>query len=244
MNAPIPVLPEHFADESERRRLVDRLFDAGAVHYEAVIAAMSFGSGNWYRRDALKRAGLSAGMRLLDLATGTGTVARAAAPLVGPSGWIVGLDPSAGMLGEARRTVPVTLVRSYAEGLPLADRSFDFLSMGYALRHVADLDVTFREAHRVLRPGGTFLVLELVPPASRAARAAMRLYMSRIVPWLTGRLTRSPEARDLFRYYWDTIEHCVPAATILGALRGAGFERAERTTVFGFNAEYRGVRPA
>ena len=176
-------------------------------------------------------------MDVLDLATGTGIVARAAAELAGAER-VTGLDPSAGMLDQARRQGPLRYVQGFAEKLPFRSRAFDFLSMGYALRHVADLRTTFREAHRVLRPGGKFLVLEITPVRSRVGFAAMRVYLRHVVPILAGALTRSPDTKRLFRYYWDTIENCVPPETILGALREAGFAGAERRTVQGMFSEY------
>jgi demethylmenaquinone methyltransferase/2-methoxy-6-polyprenyl-1,4-benzoquinol methylase len=239
--APHPVLPGYFRDERERRTLVDHLFDDAAAHYDAVIGAMSFGSGRWYRRDALKRAGLREGMDVLDLATGTGIVAKAAAALAGP-GRVTGIDPSQGMLEQARQVAPGRYVRGFAERLPFKDASFDFLSMGYALRHMADLQTTFGEALRVLRPGGRLLVLEISRPRSRPALAATRLYLGTVVPVLTGALTRNPHARRLFRYYWDTIEHCVPPETILQAMRQAGFASAERRVTLGLFSEYLGIK--
>ena len=203
--APHPDLAGYFRDERERRTLVDHLFDASAAHYDAVIGAMSLGSGRWYRRDALKRAGLTAGMDVLDLATGTGIVARAAATLTSPER-VTGLDPSQGMLEQARRTAPVRYVRGFAETLPFRDASFDFLSMGYALRHVADLGTTFGEALRVLRPGGRLLVLEISRARSRTGLAATRLYLGGVVPFLTGVLT-ALVLFALLRRFLDSPEH-------------------------------------
>jgi demethylmenaquinone methyltransferase/2-methoxy-6-polyprenyl-1,4-benzoquinol methylase len=96
----------------------------------------------------------------------------------------------------------------------------------------------------VLRPGGRLLVLEITRPRSRAGLAAIRLYLGTVVPALTGALTGSREARRLFRYYWDTIAHCVPPETILTALREAGFATAERSVVLGIFSEYLGVKAA
>jgi demethylmenaquinone methyltransferase/2-methoxy-6-polyprenyl-1,4-benzoquinol methylase len=239
--APHPTLPAYFRDERERRTLVDHLFDVSAAHYDAVIGAMSFGSGRWYRREALKRAGLEPGMDVLDLATGTGIVAKAAASLTSADR-VTGIDPSQGMLEQACKVAPLRYVRGFAERLPFRDASFDFLSMGYALRHMADLRTTFMEAHRVLRPGGRLLLLEITRPRSRAGLLAARMYLGTVVPTLTGALTGSREARRLFQYYWDTIQHCVPPETILAALAEAGFAGPERNVVLGMFSEYLGVK--
>src|SRR5260370_22141783 len=110
-------------------------------------------------------------MKLLDVATGTGQVARAALPILAESGAVIGLDPSGGMLREARKSLSVPLVLGKAEELPFGDDRFDFLTMGYALRHVADLGVAFGECRRVLNTGGRLPL----PPISRASPCRVRL---------------------------------------------------------------------
>ncbi|NJO67539.1 MAG: class I SAM-dependent methyltransferase [Rhodospirillales bacterium] len=129
--------------------------------YDGIGRVMSWGFGGWYRRRVLQRAGLRPGMRLLDLAVGTGAVAREAIALGVASEDIVGLDVSAGMLEQARRQLPIALLRGRMETLPLTDDSVDMVTMGYALRHVADLRAAFAECLRVLRPGGRVVLLEL-----------------------------------------------------------------------------------
>ena len=109
-------------------------------------------------------------MSLLDIACGTGVLAAHAQSIVGVRGFVVGLDPSPGMLREARGRGVLKLVRGVAESLPLESERFDLLSMGYALRHVSDLRATFGEYRRVLRPGGKVLILEISRPRYRAAR--------------------------------------------------------------------------
>jgi demethylmenaquinone methyltransferase/2-methoxy-6-polyprenyl-1,4-benzoquinol methylase len=238
---PHDVLPAYYGSAAERRPFVGRLFDDGAPYYERINRWMSFGTGVFYRREALKRAGLVAGMRVLDVATGTGVVARAALELAGPTGRVLGLDPSAGMLHEAGRLSALRLLRGFAEALPVADRSIDFLSMGYALRHVADLAATFAEYHRVLRPGGRLLILEIVRPPGRVSLALVRFYLRRLVPWLVAGGGR--EARTMMEYFWDTIDACVSPETILDALREVGFVGVQRHTVWGFLSEYQAQRP-
>jgi demethylmenaquinone methyltransferase / 2-methoxy-6-polyprenyl-1,4-benzoquinol methylase len=153
--APHPVLKKYYGQESDRRSFVSALFDKGARHYDWINALGSMGSGRFYRRWILAKYGLRAGMKLLDVATGTGLVAQAATSIVRESGAVIGLDPSIGMLQQARKTLAIPLVQGTVEELPFAADHFDFLSMGYALRHVADLGVAFRQCLRVLKPGGS-----------------------------------------------------------------------------------------
>ena len=131
-------------------------------------------------------------------------VAREALAVVGPSGLVLGLDPSAGMLDEAK-TLAIPLTRGLGERLPYADASFDFVSMGFALRHVADLDALFGEMRRVLRPGGTACILEITYPSRRIAAAPLRFFMTQVVPLAALSSQRRASARALMRFYWDTI---------------------------------------
>jgi demethylmenaquinone methyltransferase/2-methoxy-6-polyprenyl-1,4-benzoquinol methylase len=205
---------------------------------------LGFGTGPWYRRDALRRAGLRPGMNVLDIATGTGLVAREACRLAGDRGTVIGLDPSAGMLVEARRALPIPFIRAFAERMPCRDASFDFVSMGFALRHVADLGLLFREIHRVLRPGATACILEITRPASPLAAASLRTFMTRVVPAFAGRAAQRAEARKLMDFYWDTIDACVAPATVLATLAAAGFPSPRRIVSVGLFSEYVVVKPA
>jgi demethylmenaquinone methyltransferase/2-methoxy-6-polyprenyl-1,4-benzoquinol methylase len=239
---PHPLLHDYYGSEGERRRRVVAWFDESAPDYDWVNQAISFGSGSRYRREALLRAGLAAGMSALDVACGTGVLAAHAQEITGPDGLAVGLDPSAGMLRQAGARGVRRRVIGIAEALPFPDERFDVLSMGYALRHVADLRTTFREYRRVLKPGGRVLILEITPPRSRLRFHFLKLYLGRVVP-LVARLGRGGRAsQTLMRYYWDTIERCVPPAVILGALEEAGFRNVERRVQMGILSEYSAVR--
>ena len=237
-------LPHDAPAAAERRRSLALLFDDTASHYDRVIGLMSLGSGSWYRRAALKRAGLRAGMTLLDVAAGTGAVACAAVETVGPSGHVLGIDPSMGMLSQASKALRIPLVQGVAERLPFRDGSFDFLSMGYALRLVSDVKHTFAEYFRVLKPGGTVLILDFARPRSRAGRGVGRLYLDRLLPWIVGLTTGSAEARHLVRCCWKTVEELAPPGTILDALTDCGFRDVTRATAFALLSEYVARKPA
>ena len=162
--------------------------------------------------------------------------------IAGPQGRTVALDPSTGMLLQARRNAAQRLVRGVAEALPFPEERFDFLSMGYALRHVADLRTTFQEYRRVLRPGGRLLILEVTPPRSRLAFHLLAFFLGRVVPAVAGLGRGGRTSRDLMRYYWETIESCVPPPVILEALQEAGFARVERHVEMSIFSEYLAVR--
>jgi demethylmenaquinone methyltransferase/2-methoxy-6-polyprenyl-1,4-benzoquinol methylase len=236
-------LSKYYQSELQHRRFLSRVFDETAVNYDWIDRVMSFGSGVWYRRDALKRAGLAAGMRHLDVAVGTGAIARSAVDIVGASGSVLGLDPSMGMLRQAVRRARIPVIQGVAERLPLPDASFDFLSMGYALRHVMDLRTTFDEYARVLKPDGRLLILEFAQPESRLGYAVGRFYLNRLVPWLSQVGSGKKQARVLMEYCWETVDHFVPGKNILEALAASGFIEATRRTWFGVFSEYVARKP-
>ena len=220
---PHPVLPDYYDDAKQRPAFVRSLFDSTAPEYDCINRLFLFNTGGWYRARALRQAGLRPGMKVLDVATGTGLLAKEAVEITAGEENVIGLDMSQGMLAEAQRALDIPLVQAGMEQLPIADASVDFVSMGYALRHVADLTVALAEFHRVLRPGGKMLLLEIGRPSTPIRHKLVELYLGRIFPlmcrWKTGR----EETRTLMRYYWHTIDSCIAPETILSGVQDAGF---------------------
>jgi demethylmenaquinone methyltransferase/2-methoxy-6-polyprenyl-1,4-benzoquinol methylase len=235
-------LPAYYGDEGEHEQFLRRIFDDTSADYDRIERVLAFGTGARYRRAALRRAGLAEGEQVLDVGIGTGLVAREALELIGPRGRLIGVDPSPGMLGEV--SLPgVELICGRAEVLPQTDSSSDFVSMGYALRHIADVSAAFAEFHRVLRPGGRLLILEITKPAGRIGIAALKTYMRVVVPMIARIVARQRDTAVLWRYYWDTIEACIPPERVLTALRTAGFQDAKRHVELGIFSEYTAIKP-
>jgi demethylmenaquinone methyltransferase/2-methoxy-6-polyprenyl-1,4-benzoquinol methylase len=161
-------------------------------------------------------------MRVLDACTGNGQVIRAASEMVGETGWIVGLDASLGMLAVGSQAIKSPFAQGYVESLPFSSRSFDFVTMGYALRHVSSLGETFCEYHRVLKPGGRLLVLEFTRPSSSVMYYLSKMYLRYLVPAIARMKGRN--SRTLMEYFWDTVENCVPPEIILEQMAEAGFK--------------------
>jgi demethylmenaquinone methyltransferase/2-methoxy-6-polyprenyl-1,4-benzoquinol methylase len=158
---------------------------------------------------------------------------------------VVGVDANAAMLREAaRRAGASSLVQGRAESLPFRSDRFDAVSMGFLLRYVDYLVPVLRECHRVLKPGGRLLVLELERPESRSARWLVRTHLQRVLPWIVGLRTRSEPAQLLTRSCWDTIDRGVPPATVLSLLRRQGFVDVRRHLWFGLFGEYFATKPA
>jgi demethylmenaquinone methyltransferase/2-methoxy-6-polyprenyl-1,4-benzoquinol methylase len=182
-------------------------------------------------------------MKMLDVGVGTGLVAREGITLVGDPRLVFGLDPSAGMVRQVGSTLKIQTILGVAEQLPITSGQFSFLSMGYALRHLADVNRAFAEFFRVLEPGGRLCILEITAPRRRLGRMLLRAYMRGLVPLLTRVATGREQSRLLWQYYWDTIDACVPPETLLHALRRAGFVDADRHVELGIFSEYTARKP-
>jgi demethylmenaquinone methyltransferase / 2-methoxy-6-polyprenyl-1,4-benzoquinol methylase len=237
---PHPVLPAYYDSHAQRTSFVRRLFDDTAPYYDRIDEIFSFGSGPWYRRQCLIKAGLKPGQRVADIAIGTGLVAREAVRVVGDGGEVIGLDLSAGMLAVARSKLHIPLIQGSADRLPLKDGTVDFVTMGYAVRHVSDLLATFGEFQRVLRPGGTVLLLEIAKPTKVLTRAVVAGYLGGVVPLLSRWITGEANTRTLMQYYWDTIEQCVAPEVILEAMSAAGLADVRCATEFDLFRSYSG----
>ena len=231
-------LAEFYAAPAARQNFVNDLFDEAAPDYDWVSSMMSFGRDQIYRREALQRAGLTKEMKLLDVASGTGLMVKAALELGVNASNVIGVDPSTGMLAENRKRNPVTLLEGTGEALPCADASFDFVCMGYALRHVEDLGKLFDEFKRVLKPDGQILILEITRPTNPVALPLIKFYMKQLVPRIGWLRRRNKSTVKLMQYYWATIAECVPPSVIIQALAAGGFKNVKRTVSNGVLSEY------
>ena len=139
---------------------------------------------------------------------------------------VIAVEPNAEMREAGERLLKAfpnfSSVAGSAEATRLAYQSVDFVTMGYALRHVPDLVAAFREFHRVLRPGGTVLALEIGKPTRPLTRAFVATYLGRVVPLLC-RWVVGVRSQQLMAYYWETIANCVAPEVIVSAMQQGGF---------------------
>lgn len=217
---PHPVASELPADQD--LPFVRGLFNSTAPHYDVINRWFSLGSGAWYRRRCLMRAGLRPGHRIVDVAVGTGLLAQEAVALTGDHGAVLGIDISEGMLAIAREKLGIPLIQGTADALPLAAGVADFVTMGYALRHVTNLTVTLSEFRRVLKRGGKVLLLEVSRPSKVLNRLLASLFLGEVVPRLSRLTTGEPEAEALMRYHWQTMERCVAPEIVMTAMAASG----------------------
>jgi demethylmenaquinone methyltransferase/2-methoxy-6-polyprenyl-1,4-benzoquinol methylase len=242
VHAPHAPLTDYYATEQDRQAYLRDIFDSTAVDYDRIEAMLALGSGSRYRRQALIRGGLQTGMKVLDVGVGTGLVAAQACILVGNAALVTGVDPSPGMLAASRLPDTMVLIEGRAESLPFPDNHFDFLSMGYALRHIGDLSVAFAEFERVLKPGGRLCLLEITRPQSRFGRWLLKNYMRGVIPLLTRFVSRQKNTTTIWRYFWDSIEACAPPEQVVATLSAAGLTLARRHLELGMFSEYQATK--
>ncbi len=195
---------------SERKRGALALFAGLPRRYDLLSAALSFGQDPLWRRALVEAVEAGPDDRVLDVATGTGLVARA---LVGRYGcWVVGLDQSPQMLAGARQALAghpdlaarIDLVEGEAESLPFADGEFDHLTFTYLLRYVDNPASTLAELARVVKPGGRIASLEFGLPDPPVWRWLWRVYTRIGLPAL-GRLF-GREWQEVGRFLGPSIE--------------------------------------
>lgn len=238
VHAPHRPLTEYYQTEQDRQAYLRRIFDDTAPDYDRIESMLAWGTGSRYRRDALVRAGMKQGMKVLDVGAGTGLVAVQACALVGDPALVTGVDPSPGMMAAGKLPQAMAMVEGRAESLPFPDNHFDFLSMGYALRHISDLTAAFAEFERVLKPGGRLCVLEITQARTPLGRWALKTYMRGVIPLLTRVVSRRRKTATMWRYYWDTIEACVQPEQVMATLGATGLTQVGRHLELGIFSEY------
>ena len=212
----------------EKADLVRGVFDSVASRYDIMNDLMSGGMHRLWKRYTVQHANVRPGQAILDLAGGTGDLAREFARGVGPSGRVVLADINAAMLEHGRRRLVdagiagnVELAQVDAETLPFTDNTFDRVAIAFGLRNVTHKDAALAEMHRVLKPGGKVLILEFSRP-SRAIKPAYDLYSFKVLPLLGRLVARDPES---YQYLAESIRMHPDQETLLGMMQDAGFER-------------------
>jgi demethylmenaquinone methyltransferase / 2-methoxy-6-polyprenyl-1,4-benzoquinol methylase len=218
------VRDEDLPQGDEKARRVRDMFDAIAGRYDLVNRVMTFGMDVGWRRRAVRQLRLPGGVLVADLACGTGDLCGE----LSRGGYrAVGFDFSLGMLVKATTDAP--LVQADVLRLPLADRSIDGATCGFALRNVADLGAFFAEIARVVRPGGRISLLEASQPDGPLMRAGHAAYFRRMVPMIGGLLSD----REAYAYLPKSMAYLPPVAEMVTAVQDAGFPDAERVPLSG-----------
>lgn len=173
---------------------VRAMFDRIASFYDVMNSVMTAGLHHRWRARAADLADVGRGARVLDVATGTGDLARELARRVGPEGEVVGSDFSEAMLERARAKAPeVRFEYANALELPYADGEFGAATVGFGARNFSDLDRGLAEMTRVVKDGGRVVVLEITTPTRPPLSTFYRVWFDHIVP-VIGRLVGEEQA--------------------------------------------------
>ena len=215
-------------DEAQKANRVRGVFDSVAAKYDVMNDLMSLGLHRVWKAYTVAVANLREGDRVLDIAGGTGDLARAFAKKVGARGTVLHTDINEAMLRQGRDrlldeglVLPTTICD--AEALPFATASFDLVSVAFGLRNMTHKERALAEMNRVLRPGGRLLVLEfskVTPPLAKAYDWYSFNVLPRIGGWVAG-------DADSYRYLAESIRMHPGQAELKAMLKAAGFAHVD-----------------
>jgi len=212
----------------DKARRVRGVFDSVVTRYDLMNDLMSAGLHRLWKRFAVEASGVRAGMRVLDLAGGTGDLARLFARRVGPSGMVVHTDINGAMLVQGRDRMlndghVLPTLQCDAEKLPFAGAQFDCVSIAFGLRNVTRKEAALAEMRRVLKPGGVAAVLEFSRVWAPLA-PAYDWYSFNVIPRI-GKLVAGDDAS--YRYLAESIRMHPDQEALKAMMAVAGFDRVE-----------------
>ncbi|WP_395649987.1 class I SAM-dependent methyltransferase [Brevundimonas sp.] len=228
-------------DAKDKVRMVRGVFDSVASNYDLMNDLMSAGVHRLWKDAAASKLNCRPGETILDVAGGTGDMARRYSKMArraqerngGEDASVIVLDYNAEMIlagvqkggePEMRWTV------GDAMALPLPDASVDAYSISFGIRNVADIAVALSEARRVLKPGGRFLCLEFSRPTTEALRRAYDAWSFNAIPAIGQWVAKD---RDSYQYLVESIRRFPDQATFKAMIETAGFRNVTVTNLSG-----------
>jgi len=228
------------ADLGKEPEEVSAMFDGVARRYDFLNDLLSLGRTKAWRRVATATISPKAGMKILDIAAGTGSSSR---PLADAGANVTPLDFSKGMLDAGRkRHADLNFTQGDALNLPFTDGEFDVTTISFGLRNTANTHSALREALRVTKAGGRIVVVEFSQPTNFIFRTIYMRYLMRALPPIARRVASNPEA---YVYLAESIMAWPNQSDLAAILRKAGWERVGwQNLTFGIVAIHSGYKKA
>lgn len=215
--------------KTDKQNLVANVFNSVAQKYDVMNDLMSFGIHRLWKRYTIDCSGVRSGMKVLDIAGGTGDLTAQFSRRVGPTGEVVLADINDAMLEVGRDKLRnrgivgnVRYVQANAEELPFADDSFDIITIAFGLRNVTDKQKALESMFRVLKPGGRLLVLEFSKPIQPMLNQAYDFYSFNILPKMGQMVAGDAES---YQYLAESIRMHPDQATLKGMMEQAGYDQ-------------------
>ncbi|ATZ73434.1 bifunctional demethylmenaquinone methyltransferase/2-methoxy-6-polyprenyl-1,4-benzoquinol methylase UbiE [Idiomarina sp. X4] len=222
---------------SEKKNLVANVFQSVAAKYDVMNDLMSFGIHRLWKRYTIDCSGVRKGMKILDIAGGTGDLTAQFSRRVGPEGEVVLADINDAMLKVGRDKLRdrgvvgnVRYVQADAEELPFDDNTFDVITIAFGLRNVTDKDKALRSMLRVLKPGGRLLILEFSKPVSATLNQVYDFYSFNILPKM-GQVVANDA--DSYQYLAESIRMHPDQNTLKSMMETAGYEKVDYQNMTG-----------
>ena len=216
---------------TDKAARVRRVFESVADRYDLMNDLMSLGVHRLWKRFALAQTGLRPGQAALDVAGGSGDLARGLAEQVGEQGLVLLTDINQAMLARGRSKLVdagasgnVQYAQADAEKLPFKDGGFHCVTIGFGLRNVTRKEDALKSMYRVLKPGGRLLVLEFSKPSVPGLKPLYDRYSFGVLPWL-GKTVANDEAS--YHYLVESIRMHPDQEMLKGMMEAAGFERVQ-----------------
>jgi demethylmenaquinone methyltransferase/2-methoxy-6-polyprenyl-1,4-benzoquinol methylase len=227
------------ADLGKEPNEVSAMFDGVARRYDLLNDLLSLGRTKAWRKVATQVIAPKPGMRILDIAAGTGSSSR---PLADAGADVIPLDFSKGMLDAGRKRHPdLAFTQGNALALNFKDNEFDVTTISFGLRNTSDTSKALRESFRVLKPGGRIVVVEFSQPTNKIFRTIYLRYLMRALPAVARKVSSNPGA---YVYLAESILAWPNQSGLAELIKAAGFGSVQwKNLTFGIVAIHTGVKP-
>ncbi|TCK04738.1 bifunctional demethylmenaquinone methyltransferase/2-methoxy-6-polyprenyl-1,4-benzoquinol methylase UbiE [Marinobacterium mangrovicola] len=232
----------------EKVKRVAGVFHSVAGKYDLMNDLMSGGIHRLWKRLTIEQSGARAGMKVLDIAGGTGDLTLKFSRIVGPTGGVVLADINDSMLKVGRDKLinsgaagNIEYVQANAECLPFEDNSFDIITIAFGLRNVTDKDAALASMNRVLKPGGKLMVLEFSKTNNPLLTKAYDFYSFNVLPQMGRVIANDSES---YRYLAESIRMHPDQETLKQMMANAGFVNCRyQNMTGGVVALHTGIKP-